>query len=306
MREYLLRRLLLAVPVVLGVATLVFFLIRWIPGDPVALMLGESAQPADVQALRVRLGLDRPWYEQYPRFLTGLARADLGTSIVTNRPVRERVLERFPATLELTLASMLAGCLIAFPLGVAAAVRRDTWVDRGGMVAALLGISIPNFWLGPMLVILFAVHLHWLPPSGRGGPLHYILPAITLGTALAAMLARMVRASLLETLRADYVTAARAKGISPARAVLAHALRNALLPVVTIMGLQFGSLLAGSIITETIFAWPGVGKWMYEAVMKRDYMVIQGGTLFIAAIFVTINLCVDVLYAVINPRISVK
>jgi ABC-type dipeptide/oligopeptide/nickel transport system permease component len=303
MGAYLLRRLALTVPVLIGVATLVFSLIHLVPGDPAQAMLGEGAAPADVAALRTRLGLDRPLYVQYGTFVAGLARGDLGTSFRTNTPVAGMIAERMAATAELAVAAMIVALGLAIPLGIVAAVRKGSWIDHGAMTLALVGISVPNFWLGPLLAILFAVEWNLLPVSGRGTPLHLVLPAVTLGAALAAILARMTRASLLEELRELYVVAARARGASRWRAVLRHAFRNSLIPVVTIAGLQFGSLLTGAIITETIFAWPGVGRLLIQSISFRDYPAVQGCILLIAVTYVFVNLATDLVYGLLDPRI---
>ena len=303
MFRFLVRRLALTLPVVLGVATLVFALIHLIPGDPAQAMLGETASEQDVQALRERLGLDRPLVDQYGAFLAGIAHGDLGTSLRTNEPVATAILDRLPATLELAAAAMVVSIGVAIPLGIIAAVRRGTFVDHLAATLALTGISIPNFWLGPLLAIVFAVELGWLPVSGRGTAAHLVLPAISLGAALAAILARMTRASLLEELREPYVQAARARGTSPARAVLRHAFRNSLIPVVTLVGLQFGGVLTGAVITETIFAWPGVGRLLIQSIGFRDYPLVQGCILFIAMTYVGMNLLTDLVYGVLDPRI---
>ena len=303
MLRYLVRRLLLTIPVLLGVATLVFALIHLIPGDPAQAMLGETAAEEDVEALRRRLGLDRPLVEQYGVFLAGLARGDLGTSLRTDEPVAQAILARLPATLELAAAAMLVAIGVAIPLGIIAAVGRGTFVDHLATGLALTGMSVPNFWLGPLLAILFAVELGWLPVSGRGTPAHLVLPAISLGAALAAILARMTRASLLEELREPYVQAARARGASRPRAVLRHAFRNSLIPVVTLIGLQFGAVLTGAVITETIFAWPGIGRLLIQSIGFRDYPIVQGCILFIAATYVGMNLLTDLVYGVLDPRI---
>lgn len=303
MARFLARRLALTIPVLLGVATLVFSLIHLIPGDPAQAMLGETAAQQDVDALRARLGLDRPLIEQYGGFLLSAARGDLGTSLRTNQPVTAAIVERLPATLELAAAAMLVALGFSLPLGIVAAVRRGTAVDHAATTVALLGISIPNFWLGPLLAIVFAVELGWLPVSGRGSLAHLVLPAISLGAALAAILARMTRASLLEELREPYVAAACARGASRARAVLRHALRNSLIPVVTLVGLQFGAVLTGAVITETIFAWPGIGRLLIQSIGFRDYPLVQGCILFIAVTYVGMNLLTDLLYGVLDPRI---
>jgi ABC-type dipeptide/oligopeptide/nickel transport system permease component len=301
--RFVARRLLLTIPVLIGVATLVFSLIHLIPGDPVQAMLGETASPQDVAELRQRLGLDRPLLVQYGAFLTGVARGDLGLSLRTNQPVLPELLQRLPATVELALAAMVMAVLFATPLGVAGAVWRGTAIDHASMTVSLAGISIPNFWLGPLLALLFSVELGWLPVSGRGTWAHLVLPAVSLGAALAAILARMTRATLLEELREQYVQAARARGASRARAILRHAFRNSLIPVVTLLGLQFGSLLTGAVITETIFAWPGVGRLLIQSIGFRDYPLVQGCILLIALTYVMVNLVTDLLYGLIDPRI---
>jgi ABC-type dipeptide/oligopeptide/nickel transport system permease component len=303
MTGYILRRLAQAVPILFLVATLVFSLIHLIPGDPVQILLGESARESDVEALRARLGLDRPLGVQYVAFLNGLVHGDLGSSVASGRPVTEVILEHYPATLELAVAGMAVALLIALPLGVAAALQRDRWVDHGSRIFALLGVSIPNFWLGPVLILLFSVHWNLLPVSGRGTWRHLILPAVTLGTALAGLLTRMVRSSLTEELRRPYLATARAKGLSRRRVVIRHALSNALLPVVTVVGLQFGALLTGTIITETIFSWPGLGRLLIQGIRTRDYPLVQAGVLIIAVTYVSVNLATDVVYAWLDPRI---
>jgi ABC-type dipeptide/oligopeptide/nickel transport system permease component len=303
MLAYVLRRLVLTVPVLFGVATLVFSLIHLVPGDPAQAMLGDGASPEDIAQLRTRLGLDRPLLEQYGLYLKGLARGDLGTSLRTQQPVTAQIAERLPATAELASAAMLVAVALALPLGLIAAVWRGTWVDQGAMGLALVGISVPGFWLGPLLALVFAVELGWLPVSGRGTLAHLVLPAITLGAALAAILARMTRASVLEELREQYVVAARARGASRVRAVVVHALRNSLIPVVTILGLQLGAVLTGSIITETIFSWPGVGRLLIQSINFRDYPMVQGCILLIAVTYVTMNLLTDLVYGWLDPRI---
>jgi ABC-type dipeptide/oligopeptide/nickel transport system permease component len=303
MTGYLLRRLAQTVPILFLVATLVFSLIHLIPGDPVEILLGESAREADVEALRARLGLDRPLGAQYLAFLSGLARGDLGVSVASGRPVTEMIREHYPATLELALAGMLVALILALPLGVSAALQRDRWLDHGSRFFALLGVSIPNFWLGPVLILLFSVHWNLLPVSGRGTWRHLILPAVTLGTALAGLLTRMVRSSLTEELRRPYLATARAKGLSRPEVVVRHALSNALIPVVTVVGLQFGALLTGTIITETIFSWPGLGRLLIQAIRTRDYPLVQAGVLIIAVTYVLVNLATDVVYAWLDPRI---
>jgi ABC-type dipeptide/oligopeptide/nickel transport system permease component len=303
MLRYLLRRLLLTIPVLIGVATLVFALIHLVPGDPAQSMLGDSASPEEVERLRHTLGLDRPLLTQYRSFLGGLARGDLGTSIRYGTPVAHEIRDRLFRTLQLAVAAMVVAILFALPLGILAAVFRGTAIDYAAMTAALAGISMPNFWLGPLLAILFAVTLGWLPVSGTGTIWHLVLPAVTLGAALSAILARMTRATLLEELRELYVVAARARGLSRARAVVRHAFRNSLIPVVTIIGLQFGAVLTGTIITETIFAWPGVGRLLIQSINFRDYPLVQGCILFISLTYVLMNLLTDLTYGFLDPRI---
>lgn len=298
-----LRRLVLTIPVLVGVATLVFLLIHLVPGDPAQAMLGERASPEDIAQLRERLGLDRPLVVQYASFMTGVATGDLGTSLRTEQPVAKAIAERIPATFELALASMFVAVVLAIPLGILAAERAGTRVDYAATTLALIGISIPTFWLGPLLAIFLSVELGWLPVSGRGSLANLVLPAITLAAPLAAILARMTRASVLEELHELFVLAARARGVSRARAVLVHAFRNSLIPIVTVLGLQFGSVLTGAVITETIFAWPGVGRLLVQSINARDYPAVQGCILLIAITYVTMNLLIDLLYGLLDPRI---
>jgi peptide/nickel transport system permease protein len=303
MLHFLLRRLLLTIPVLLGVATLVFSLIHLVPGDPVQAMLGDSASAQDIADMRRTLGLDRPLYLQYASFLAGIARGDLGTSLRTSEPVTRIIIERMPATFELGAAAIGLALVIAIPLGIVAAVGAGTGVDYAATTLALVGISVPNFWLGPLLAIVFAVSLGWLPVSGSGTPAHLVLPAITLGAPLGAVLARMTRASVIEELRELYVLAARARGVSRARAVLRHAFRNSLIPIVTVLGLQMGAVLTGAVITETIFAWPGVGRLLIQSIGFRDYPAVQGCILLIAVTYVGMNLLTDLAYGFLDPRI---
>jgi len=303
--RFLARRLLLAIPVLLGVATLVFALLHLIPGDPVQAMLGDAASPQSVAELRGRLGLDRPLRGQYAAFLAGAVQGDLGVSLRTNERVTAAIAARLPATIELAIAAMLVALGIAIPAGVLAAVNAGTGVDHATTTLALVGISMPNFWLGPLLAIVFSVELGWFPVSGRGTLAHLVLPAITLGAPLSAVLARMTRASLIDELRERYVTAARARGLPAARVVLKHALRNSLIPIVTVLGLQVGAVLTGAVITETIFAWPGVGRLLIQSIGFRDYPVVQGCVLFIAMTYVSVNLLTDMTYAYLDPRIRI-
>ena len=280
----------------------VFSLIHAVPGDPVDVMLGESAQAADRSALRQALGLDRPLLVQYRDFLTGLAVGDLGRSLVSDEPVARLIAARVPATLQLTFAALAVAVALALPLGILAAARPGTLIDRGAVAFALLGAAMPTFWLGPLLIIVFAIELGVVPVSGRGGFAHLVLPACTLGFGMAAILTRMTRASLLECIGEDYIRTARAKGVGRAGVLVRHALANALAPVVTILGLQFGALLAGTVITETIFAWPGVGRLTVEAINARDYPVLQGCILAIAAGFVLASTAADLVNASLDPR----
>jgi len=306
MTRVVLRRLLLAIPTTLAVATLVFSLIHLIPGDPVLIMLGDGAQPTDVEELRAKLGLDRPLLTQYGQFLAGLVRGDLGRSLHFDRPVTELLGRHYPATVVLAFAAMGVALLVALPLGMLAAYRRDGWVDRGARLFSLLGVSVPNFWLGPMAILLFSIQLGWLPVSGWSDWRSLVLPAATLGAALAALLTRMVRGALVEELGKPYLVTARSKGLRPFRVATAHALRNALVPVVTVVGLQFGSLLTGAILTETIFGWPGLGRLLIQAIRLRDFPLVQGSVLVIAVTYVAVNLVTDLVYAWLDPRIRVE
>lgn len=299
-----LTRLASALVVVLGVCTLVFALIHLVPGDPVEAMLGDRAQAADRAALRAALGLDRPLWEQYWSYLGDLLRLDLGASFLDQRPVTAILAERLPATLRLAAAALGIALVVALPLGVLAARYRGSAVDSAAMTLSLLGISIPNFWLGPLLILVFSLWLGWTPVSGDQAPLGIVLPALTLGTALAAILARMVRASMLEVLGEDYVRTARAKGLGEVAVLWRHALRNAWLPVLTVIGLQLGGLLAGAVITETVFAWPGIGSLLVESIKARDFPVVQGCVLLISLSYVAVNTLTDLAYAWIDPRIS--
>ena len=303
MLSYLIRRLALTIPVLLGVATLVFSLLHLVPGDPAQSMLGEAAAPADVAELRTRLGLDRPLAKQYGDFMLGAVQFDFGTSFRYNTKVSTEIGSRLRNTMLLAVAAMAVALTIALPLGVLAATFRGRPLDHIAMTLALVGISMPNFWLGPLLAIFFSVKMGWLPVSGTGSVAHLVLPAVTLGAALAAILARMTRASLLEELRELYVLAARARGLSRLRVVLRHGFRNSLIPIVTIVGLQFGAVLTGTIITETIFAWPGVGRLLIQSISFRDYPLVQGCILFISIVYVGVNLLTDLAYGWLDPRI---
>ena len=304
MNRYVIHRLLLLLPTLFGALSLVFLLVHLIPGDPVEVMLGETASGADKQELRRALGLDKPLATQYRTFLTKLAVGDLGSSLFEQTSVSQIIGQRLPATLELALCAMIAALAISFPLAFLAARRPGSCADRMALLFSLLGLSLPNFWLGPLLMILFSIQLGWMPVSGRGGVLHVVLPALTLGLGMAAIVTRMLRASLLQVARAEFVQTARAKGLSEKSVWLKHMLRNALSSVVTIMSLQFGALLAGSLITETIFSWPGIGRLTVQAIQTRDYPLVQGCVLVIAVAYVLVNFFTDILYQWVDPRVS--
>ena len=332
MARFIARRLLLLVPILLGLTLLIFVFIHLLPGDPAVTILGERATPENYARVRAALGLDRPLHEQYLSYMANLLQGDLGRSFLTNRDVVDDFILRFPATIELSLAAMIFAVAVGIPLGMLTAKRRGGWIDQLGTIGALIGISIPIFFLGLMLKYLFAIEIPVLPSEGRidlaatrvptvtqlltidalialnfdvfiDAVRHLVLPAIALGTIPLAIIMRITRASVVEVLSEDYVRTARAKGLPERMIDGRHVLRNALLPVVTVIGLQVGLLLGGAILTETIFAWPGVGRWIYEAVTSRDYAVIQSGVLLLALIFVLVNLVVDVSYALLNPRI---
>ena len=303
MPVFILSRLFSALLVLLGVSCLVFLLIHLVPGDPVEVMLGEAAQPADREALRHALGLDQGLLTQLLHYFNGLLHLDLGTSLQSKRPISELLWERIPATAELAGAALVVAVVIAVPLGVIAAVRKDSPWDYGAMTLSMLGVSIPNFWLGPILILVFAVWLGWLPVSGREQASSIVLPAITLGSALAAVLSRMVRSSLLEVLHEDFIRTARAKGLSERAVIWGHALRNALLPVVTVLGLQLGVLLGGAVVTEMVFSWPGLGELTIQSIQRRDYPVVQACVLLISSSYVVVNTLTDLVYAWLDPRV---
>lgn len=306
MAIFLGKRLLQLIPVVWGVGTLVFLLLHFVPGDPVDIMLGETAQQANRDALRASLNLDKPMGAQYLLFWKGVATGTLGTGFLSKRPVGALIAERFPATFKLTLASLLWALLLALPLGVLSAVYRDGLLDRAVLMVSILGVAMPNFWLGPLLMLLFAVKLGWVPVSGPGGWLNFVLPSLTLGLGLSCVLTRMIRATMAEVLRQDFITTARSKGLSNRSVVLKHALKNALIPVITVLGLQLGNLLTGTVITETIFDWPGIGELVYRGIQSRDFPVVQGCVLVIAATYVFANTLADIAYTYANPRIELK
>ncbi len=303
MIPFLVSRLTSALLVLSGVSCAVFLLLHMVPGDPVEVMLGESAAPSDRDALRASLGLDQPLLAQLWHYFGSLLQGDLGSSLHSRRPVVELIAERFPATAELAAAALCVALALALPLGVTAALRQGSRWDRGMMVLALFGMSVPSFWLGPLLALLFSIALGWLPVSGREGFSSIVLPALTLGIGMAAILARMLRGALLEILSEDYIRTAYAKGLSSARVLWCHALPNAALPVVTLLGLQLGTLLSGTVITETVFSWPGIGSLMVESINRRDYPSVQGCVLLISLVYVFLNTLADLVCATIDPRI---
>jgi len=303
MGHFLVARLISAGIVVLGVTSLVFFMIHLIPGDPVEVMLGESAQLADRENLRHALGLDRPLMVQWGDYFNHIVRLDFGESLHSKRPIADVMGERIPATIELTIVALLFAIAISLPLGVLAALHKDSGWDRSAMAVSLLGVSIPNFLMGPLLILLFSMYLGWLPVSGRDVSSSVILPALTLGTAMAAILSRMIRATLLEVINEDYIRTARAKGLSTFKVIFLHAMPNTMLPIITLLGLQLGALLAGAVITEVVFSWPGIGQLTIDAIQKRDYPLVQGCILLISLTYVLVNIATDVFYSVLDPRI---
>ncbi|MGB6198686.1 MAG: nickel ABC transporter permease [Candidatus Acidiferrales bacterium] len=306
MTRKILQRIAYTLPAVWLIITTVFLLIHIVPGDPVVQMLGENARAEDLTQLRHALGLDAPLGTQYLRYLSGLFRGNWGISFHFQSSVFTVVFQHFPATLELSLAGLFVCLVIAIPAGVYSAARQGSAADHATSVFTLLGLSLPNFALGPLLILAFSIELGWLPVSGRGGLARLVLPAVTLGAALAAILTRMVRASMIEELSSDYIRTARAKGLSERRVLFRHALPNAMIPIITIIGLQFGALLAGTIVTETIFSWPGIGRLAVQAITERDYPLLQGCILVIALSCVLVNLLTDLIYAVIDPRVRVE
>ena len=304
MTRYISSRLLVTIPVIFGVSLAVFSMLFLIPGDPVKMMLSEFAtNPEQIARMRAQLHLNEPFAEQFGRFVWGAARGDLGSSIRDRRPVTTEILEVLPATLQLSLAALALAAVLGIALGIIAAVRQNSWWDLGSMVVALVGVSVPSFWLGLLLIFLFSLRLEWLPATGGGGLDHLLMPAFALGLGAAAIIARLTRSSMLEVLRTEYMTTARAKGLGGPSVVLRHGLLNAIIPIITIFGLQFGSLLAGTVIIETVFGRPGVGRLLVNAILNKDFPLVQGIVLFVAAGYVLINLAVDVVYAAVDPRI---
>ena len=304
MTRYISSRLLVTIPVVFGVSLAVFSMLFLIPGDPVKMMLSEFAtNPEQIARMRAQLHLNEPFAEQFGRFVWGAVRGDLGSSIRDRRPVTTEILEVLPATLQLSLAALVLAAALGIALGIIAAVHQNSWWDLGSMVVALVGVSVPSFWLGLLLIFLFSLRLEWLPATGGGGLDHLLMPAFALGLGAAAIIARLTRSSMLEVLRTEYMTTARAKGLGGPSVVLRHGLLNAIIPIITIFGLQFGSLLAGTVIIETVFGRPGVGRLLVNAILNKDFPLVQGIVLFVAAGYVLINLAVDVVYAAVDPRI---
>jgi peptide/nickel transport system permease protein len=301
--QYAVRRLLIAIPSILGVLVVVFFMVRLAPGDPAVFLAGEFAPPATIEAMRQRFGLDRPLHVQFGLYVGSLAQGDLGRSTRTQRLVINDLRQFFPNTIELALGAIIVAMVIGIPAGVMAALKQNTWVDLLVTMGALVGVSMPVFWFGLLAMLYFSVQLGWFPVAGRGTWAHLVLPVASLGLGSMAIIARMTRSSMLEVLSLDYVRTARAKGLRQSRVVLKHAFRNALVPVVTIGGLQFGQLMSGAVLTETVFAWPGIGRLLVDSIQARDYPVVQASVLLIAVTFILINIAVDMIYGFIDPRI---
>jgi peptide/nickel transport system permease protein len=303
MLQYVIKRLLSTIPVLLGISLLLFFMLRMLPGDPAQVMAGQMASPEDINLIRHQLGLDRPIVVQYGLFLSRLVRFDLGRSARTQNAVISEVWARLPNTMLLAVAAITLACLFGIPAGIISAVRPYTWIDYLFTSMALFGISMPVFWLGLMLVVIFSVILHWLPAGGTGSWRHIVLPSFTLAAFVVAFITRMTRASMIEALSQDYTTTARSKGLKERVVIVKHALKNALIPIITVVGLQFGLLLGGAVLTETVFAWPGIGRLIVDSILARDYPVIQGTILIFGLLYILVNLFVDIIYAFIDPRI---
>jgi peptide/nickel transport system permease protein len=307
MTQYILRRFLQLIPITLGIITLIFSLIHLIPGDPAVQMAGEGARPEDVTAIRKALGLDQPLWSQYVHYLGRMTHGDLGTSFRTSTSVTKEIRLRYPATMQLAFGAMLVAILVAFPLGMISAIYRNSWIDNLARFFALIGVSMPSFWFGPLLIIAFAINHTWFPVSGREeGLKSLVLPSVTMGLALSAILTRMIRVSVAEELNQLYVTTAIAKGVTRVKAIFRHALKNALIPVITVLALQFGSLLTGAIITEQIFSWPGLGRLLITSINTRDYPQVQASILVIALTYILVNFISDLLYAAVDPRIKLS
>jgi peptide/nickel transport system permease protein len=307
MTQYIIRRLLQMVPITLGILTLIFSLIHLIPGDPAVQIAGEGARPEDVANVRKSLGLDQPIWSQYVHYLGRIAHGDLGRSFRTDTSVAKEIADRYPATMQLAFGAMFVALLVAFPLGMISAIYRNSWIDNVARFFALIGVSMPSFWFGPLLIIAFAINHQWFPVSGRDeGVKSIVLPSLTMGLALAAILTRMIRVSVAEELGQLYVTTAIAKGVTRTRAIFRHALKNALIPVITVLALQFGSLLTGAIITEQIFSWPGLGRLLITSITTRDYPQVQASILVIALTYILVNFMSDLLYGVVDPRVKLE
>jgi peptide/nickel transport system permease protein len=303
MLQYVAKRLLSTVPVLIGISLLLFFMLRILPGDPAQVLAGQMATPEEVENIRHQLGLDRPIFTQYAFFLGRLVRFDLGRSARTQNPVSQEIWARLPNTMLLAIVAITLACLFGIPAGIISAVRPYSWLDYLVTSMALFGISMPVFWLGLMLVVLFSIILKWLPAGGSGSWEHVILPSVTLAAFVVAFIARMTRSSMLEVLSQDYTTTARSKGLKEQVIIVKHALKNALIPIITVVGLQFGLLLGGAVLTETVFAWPGLGRLIVDSILARDYPVIQGAILVFGLLYILVNLIVDLLYACVDPRI---
>lgn len=303
MFNYLVKRLLSIIPVLIGISLLLFFMLRMLPGDPAQVLAGQMATPQEIENIRHQLGLDRPIYEQYVIYLGHLVRFDLGRSARTQNPVSQEIWARLPNTLLLAVVAMGLACLFGIPAGIISALRPYSWIDYAVTMTALFGISMPVFWLGLMLVVVFAVILKWLPAGGTGGWQYVVLPSVTLASFVVAFIARMTRSTMLETLSQDYTTTARSKGLTEKVIVVKHALTNALIPIITVVGLQFGMLLGGAVLTETVFAWPGIGRLIVDSILARDYPMIQGVILVFGLLYILVNLAVDLVYAFVDPRI---
>lgn len=304
MHKYIFKRILLLIPVLLGVSFLVFSIMSFTPGDPAQLILGESAPKAQVLALREEMGLNDPFLMQYGKFVLNAVQGDFGRSYTSGREVFGEIFQRFPNTLILAVIGVIIAILIGIPVGIISATKQYSIMDSTSMIAALLGVAMPNFWLGLMLILFFSVGLGWLPSGGFGGWKSLILPSITLGTGAAAIITRMTRSSMLEVIRQDYIRTARAKGVSEKKVINKHALKNALIPVITVVGLQFGYLLGGAVLTETVYSWPGVGRMMVEAIRSKDTPIVLAAVLFLATTFSVVNLFVDILYGFVDPRVK--
>jgi peptide/nickel transport system permease protein len=303
MLNYIIKRLFSTIPVLIGISLLLFFMLRMLPGDPAQVLAGQMATPQEIENIRQQLGLDRPIYVQYAAYLSRLARFDLGRSARTQNPVTQEIWARLPNTLLLAVVAITLACLFGIPAGIISAVRPYSWIDYLVTTSALFGMSMPVFWLGLMLVVVFSIILKWLPAGGTGNWQHVILPSITLAAFVVAFIARMTRSTMLETLSQDFTTTARSKGLQERVVVIKHAFKNAMIPIITVVGLQFGLLLGGAVLTETVFAWPGLGRLIVDSILARDYPVIQGAILIFGLLYIMVNLIVDLIYALVDPRI---